>query len=117
MGIYDQTYAELQNNCRRWEERCHGAEASIAQRDEIIHNLQTLYNEWRDKYANMAVLTNYAIQDFPDKLKEVDLIICPNNTHEEIYHFVKLCKKTMAELIIDIEALRKSQGVTFRVDI
>lgn len=65
----------------------------------------------------MAVLTNYALQDFPDKLKEVDLIMCLNNTHEEVYHFVKFCKKTMVELITDIEALRKSQRVTFRVDI
>ncbi|XP_050918910.1 uncharacterized protein LOC127136394 [Lathyrus oleraceus] len=77
MGIYDQAYLDLQNECIYWGERCHGAEASIAQRDEIIHNLQTLNNEWRDKYGNMTVLTNYALQDFPDKLKEDDLIMCP----------------------------------------
>lgn len=65
----------------------------------------------------MAVLTNYAIQDFPDKLKEAYLIMFPENTPEEVYHFVKFCKKTMADLIASIEALRKSQGVTFRVDI
>lgn len=65
----------------------------------------------------MEVMTNYALQDFFDKLKEVDLIMCPENTPEEVYHFVKFCKKMMAELITDIETLRKSQGVTFRVDI
>ena len=65
----------------------------------------------------MAGLTNYALQDFPDKLKEADLIMCLDDTSEEVYHFGKLCKKTMAELITDIEALHKSQGVTFRVDI
>jgi hypothetical protein len=43
--------------------------------------------------------------------------MCPDNTPKEVYHFVKFCKRTMAELITDIEALRKSQGVTFRVDI
>lgn len=117
MGIYDQTYVGLQNNYIYWEERCHGAEAAISQMDEIIHNLQTLYNEWRDKYTNMAVLTDYALQDFPDKLKEVDLIMCPENTPEEVYHFVKLYKKTMSELITNIEALRKSQGVAFKIDI
>lgn len=114
MDIYDQAYLELQNDYRYWEERCHGAEASMAQRDEILQNL---YNEWRDKYANMVVLTNYALQDFPDKLKEADLIMFPKNTPEEVFHFVKFCKKTMVELITDIEALHKSQGVTFRVDI
>lgn len=117
MGTYDKAYMELQNDCRYWEERCHGAEALIAQRDGIIHNLKTLYKEWRDKYANMAVLTNYALHGFPGKLKEADLIMSPENTPKEVYHFVKSCKKTMVKLITDIEALRKSQGVTFRVDI
>ena len=41
-GIYDQAYVELQNRYRHWEEHCHGVKDSIAQRDEIIHNLQTL---------------------------------------------------------------------------
>lgn len=99
------------------EERCRWEEASISQRDNIIQNLQALYNEWRDKYAYRVVLTNYALQDFPEKLKEVDLIMCLEKTPKEVYHFVKFCKKTMAELITDIEVLRKSQGVTFRVDI
>lgn len=44
----------------------------------------------------MVVLTNYALQEFSDKLKEVDLIMCPENTPKEVFHFVKLCKKTMA---------------------
>ena len=65
----------------------------------------------------MTVLTNYALKDFHDKLKEADLIIYPDNTPKEVYHFVKFCKRIMAELITDIGALRKSQGVTFRVDI
>lgn len=117
MGIYDQTYVELQNNCGYLEERCHGAKAATSQRYEIILNLQTLYNEWRDEYADMVVLTNYALQYFPDKLKEVDLIICPDNTPEEVYHFVKFFKKTMREHVIDITPLHKSHGVTFRVNI
>lgn len=116
MGIYDQTYLELQNDCRYYKERYHGAEASMAQRDDIIQNLQALYNEWNDKYANMDVLTNYSLQEFPEKFKEANLIMCPENTPEEVFLFVKFCK-TMEELITDIEALRKSQGVTFRVDI
>lgn len=65
----------------------------------------------------MTVLTNYALQYFPDKLKEADLIKCIENTPEEVYHFLKFCKRTMGELITNIEALCKSQGVTFRVDI
>lgn len=83
----------------------------------IIQNLQTLYNEWKNKYANMVVLTNYALQDFPEKLKKADFIMCPKNTPLEVFNFVKFCKKIMAELIPDNKALRKSQGVTFRVDI
>lgn len=117
MGIYDQVYVELQSDCKYWKERWCGKEALIAQRDKIIHNLQTLYNEWRDRYANMEVLTNYALQDFPEKLKEANLIMCSKNTLEKVYHFVKFSKKTMACLITNIEALRKSQGVTFRVNI
>lgn len=66
---------------------------------------------------NMVVLTNYALQDFPDKFKEADVILCSENIPEEVYHFDKFYKKIMAELITDIEALRKSHGVTFRVDI
>lgn len=89
----------------------------MAQMDGIIQNLQTLYEEWKNKYANMDVLTNYALQDFPEKLKEADLIMCLENTLEEVYHFIKFCNKTMVELITDIQALRKSQGVTFWVDI
>lgn len=85
--------------------------------DDIIQNLQTLYNEWKNKYANMAVLTSYALQDFLEKLKETDLIMCPENTPGEVYNFVKFYKKTMAELITDVEALCKSQDVTFLVDI
>lgn len=65
----------------------------------------------------MHVLTNYALQDFPNKLKEDDLIMCLENTPAELYHFIKFFKKTMDELITDIQALRRSQGVTFRVDI
>lgn len=65
----------------------------------------------------MAVLTNYTLQDFLDKLKKDDLIMCPENIPREVYYFVKFCKKTMAKLITDIEALRKSQMFTFRVDI
>lgn len=47
MGIYDQAYLEFQNECSYWQERCRGAEASMAQRDEIIQTLQNLYNELR----------------------------------------------------------------------
>lgn len=43
--------------------------------------------------------------------------MCSENTPEEVFNFLKFCKKTTAELISDIEALCKSQGVTFRVDI
>ncbi|XP_050890484.1 uncharacterized protein LOC127095902 [Lathyrus oleraceus] len=39
LGIYDQTYLEFQKDCRYWEERCRGAEASVTQRDDIIQNL------------------------------------------------------------------------------
>lgn len=89
----------------------------MAQMDGIIQNLQTFYEEWKKKYINMVVLTNYALQDFHGKLKEDDLIMYPENTPEEVYHFVKFYKKTMVKLITDIEALHNSQWVTFRVDI
>ena len=117
MGIYDQTYVGLQNNWKYWEERCHGDQASISQMDEIIHNLRTLYNEWRDKYANMEILPNYSLKYFLNKLKESDLIMFLDNTPKEVNHFVKFCKKMMVELITDIKALRKPQGVNFRVNI
>lgn len=68
----------------------------MAQIDGIIQNFQTLDNEWENKYANMVVLTNYALQDFPEKLKETNLIMCPKNTPLEVLNFVKFCKKTMA---------------------
>ena len=81
-------------------------------------------NEWgckfevlqKDKHENMDVLTNYALQDFPKKLKEAGLVMCPENTPEEVFNFVRFCNKTMGELITDIEALYRTQGVTFRVD-
>lgn len=41
----------------------------MAQIDGIIKNLQTLYTDWKNKYANMVVLTNFVLQDFPEKLK------------------------------------------------
>lgn len=66
-----------------------------------------------NKYANMAVPTNYALQDFLDKMTEADLIMCPKNTHHQVYKFVRFCKKTLAELITNVKALRKSQGITF----
>lgn len=91
-----------------WEERCLGEEAVMAQMDEIIKNLQDPYNELKNKYANMVVLTNFTLQDFLEKLKEA---------LEEVFNFVKFCKKTTVKLITDIEALRRSQGVTFRVDL
>lgn len=65
----------------------------------------------------MAVLTNYALQDFTDKLKEEDQIMCPDNTLHQVYNFVKFYKKTMAELITDVEALCNAQGVTFQVNL
>ena len=65
----------------------------------------------------MAILTNYGLRDFPDKLKEADQIMCPDNTPHQVYNFVKFCKKTMAELITDVEALCSAQGVTFQVNL
>lgn len=65
----------------------------------------------------MVVLTNYALEDVPGKLNEADLIMCPENTPEEVYHFIRLCKETMAELITNIQALCRSKGVTFRLDV
>lgn len=56
----------------------------------------------------MTALTNYVLQDFPDMMKEADLIMCPENTHHQVYNFVKFYKKTLAELITNVEALRKS---------
>lgn len=56
----------------------------------------------------MVVFTNYALQDFTEKLKEAYLIMCLENTPKEVFNFVKFCKRTMTELITDIEALRKS---------
>lgn len=116
-GIIDEEYQEMKDSCLYWENAYQRAEGAISERDAITGNLQGLYNEWRDKYANMAVLTNYALQDFPDKLKEVDHIICPDNTPHQVYNFVKFCKKTMAELITNVEALRNAQGVTFQVNL
>lgn len=65
----------------------------------------------------MEVLTNYSLQDFPNVMKEADLIMCPENTAHQVYNFVKFCKKTLAELITDVEALHKSQGITFQVNL
>lgn len=61
----------------------------------------------------MEILTNYALQDFPDRMEEADQIMCPDKTPHQVYNFVKFCKKTMAELITDVEALYNAQGVTF----
>lgn len=116
-GIIDEEYQEMRDSCLYWESAYQRAEGAITERDAIIGNLQGLYSEWRDKYANMAVLTNYALQDFPDKLKEADQNICPDNTPHQVYNFVKFCKKTMAELITDVEALHSAQGVTFQVNL
>lgn len=67
-GMCDQAYVDLSNDCQYWEERCLGEEAAMAQMDVIMNNnIQTLYNEWKNKYVNMAMLTNYALQDFPKK--------------------------------------------------
>lgn len=85
--------------------------------DGIIQNFQTLYDEWNNKYVNMVILTNYTLQDFPEKLEEANLIRCLENTPLEVFNFFKFCKRMMVELITDLKALRKSQGVTFRVGI
>lgn len=68
----------------------------MAQMDGIFKTLQDLYTEWKRKYANMVVLTNYFIQDFPKKLKEGDQIMFQENTPHQVFNFVKFCKKTMA---------------------
>lgn len=52
----------------------------MAQMDGIIKNLQILYINWKNKYVNMVVLTNFALKDFPEKLKKEDMIICQKNT-------------------------------------
>lgn len=65
----------------------------------------------------METLTNYALQDFPDRMKEADQIMCTDNTPHQVYNFAKFCKKTMAKLITDVEALRNAQGVTFQVNL
>lgn len=78
--IYDQAYQELKKNYRYWEEKCLRGEDDMAQMDGIIKNLQTLYTDWKNKYANMVVLTNFSLQDFPEKLKEADMIMYPKNT-------------------------------------
>lgn len=89
----------------------------MAQMDGIIKTLQDLYTEWKRKYVNMVVLTNYALRDFPDKIKEADQIMCQENTPHQVFNFVKFYKKTMAKLIINIEAFHRDQGVTFRVNL
>lgn len=65
----------------------------------------------------MEILTNYALQDFHDRMKEADQIVCPDNTPHQVYNFVKFCKKTMVEMITDVEALCNAQGVTFQVNL
>lgn len=113
VGIIDEAYQELRNSCLYWEDAYRKTEGVIAERDTIIRNLQGLYTEWKNKYANMVVLTNYALQDFPDMMKEADLIMCPENTIHQVYNFVKFCKKTLTELITNVEAFRQSQGIIF----
>lgn len=115
--IFDEAYQELKNNCRYWEDAYRIIEGDIPKRDVIIRNLQGLYMECKNKYVNMAVLTNYALQDFPDKIKKVDLIMCPENTLHRVYNFIKFCKKTLTKLVTNVEALRKTQGVTFKVNL
>lgn len=67
--IFDEAYQELRNSCRYWEDVYRRIKGSIAKRDAIDRNLQGLYVEWKKKYANMVVLTNYTLQDIPDKMK------------------------------------------------
>lgn len=43
--------------------------------------------------------------------------MCLENTNHQVFNFVKFCKKTMAGLITDIEALRMAQGVTYKVNL
>lgn len=117
VGIIDEEYQEMRNNCLYLEEACRKTEWAIVERDAIVRNLQGLYTEWRDKYANMEILTNYALQDFPDMMKEADQIMCPKNTPHQVYNFVKFYKKTMVELITDVKALRNAQGVAFQVNL
>lgn len=69
------------------------------------------------KYANMVVLTNYAIQYFSKKTEEVDQIMCPENTPRQVFNFMKFCRNTLAELITDITSVLKAQGVTFMVSL
>lgn len=114
--IIDEAYKELRNRCLYWKDNYRKTKGAIAERDIIIRNLRGLYTKWKNKYANMAVLTNYALQDFLDMMKEVDLIMCLENTPHRVYKFVKFCKKTLAELITYVKALRKSQGIIFQVN-
>lgn len=107
----------MRNNFLYWEDAYRKTVGAIAERDAIIGNLEGLYTGWREKYANMTTLTNYTLQDFPDRINEANQIMYPDNTPHQVYNFMKFCKKTMAELITDVEALRNAQGVTFKVNL
>lgn len=104
--INDSTYLELRRNCQYWEEKCRGADAVVAQMEGIIKTLKDLYDHWKKKYAYMAILVNYVIQDFPDLLRKDDLAMCLENTPKEVYHFGRFGQRTMAELTTDVKALR-----------
>lgn len=92
----------MQKNRTYWEERCLGEEDVMAQMHAIIKNLQALYNEWKNKYANMVVLTNFALQDFPEKLKVENLVMCPENTHEEVFNARRLWTSSSITLSLSV---------------
>lgn len=54
---------------------------------------------------------------FPQKAEGGGPNHMPENTPHEVFNFVKFCNKNLAELVTDLEAVRRAQGGTFKVDL
>lgn len=83
------------NECRYWKGLYEETNATMAEDQRIIKDLQEIYLEWKGKFLNLSIVSNSIIQELPEKLQEADWCMCHENTPYKVFNFVKFYKKML----------------------
>lgn len=91
-------YRQVKEDSLYWE-RCFLELIGRCERHEVIIELRTEIQHWKDKFSKLAWLANQAVRDIPKRLREAEIAMTPFNTPVPVYKFVEFCRALTEELM------------------
>lgn len=99
------TYLLLRNDYVYWRNLYRESMTTLVEDQRIIKDLQDLNLGWKRKFLNFTRFVNFNMLEFSKNILEDNWCMCLEDTPPQVFNFVKLCKKMVKELAMDLATI------------